>query len=150
MSRNEEWSTRKIFWVWGSLAFAALVIIPLAVWGFQVVTAGAKGRGDQIIQVNNATNRTEQYNHFFDLKATYDTQVIAVQNNKAALAADDPNATDIQSVQDRDADKKNVTGAETICAGTANQYNEDSAKVVTGAQFKSFDLPDNLDPGACK
>lgn len=149
MSKDEFWTPTKIVW-FSILAVFLCIAIPLGVWGLRVAFAGVNGRGNQIIQVNNATNRTEQYNHFFDLKKDYDSQIAAIAINGKALAAIPSGSTDPQSVQDRSADEQNVTGARTVCTNTANTYNEDSLKTTTGAQFKSWNLPDQLDASACQ
>ncbi len=127
-----------------------------AICGLGVATSGVHGRGEQIKQVNSATNRTAWYHHFFDLKTAYDSEVQAVQLAKKQLddfnKATPPGTPDPsgQLAQTRAEDQTNLTGAQQQCVTSANAYNNDTQKTLVGAQFKAAGLPDTLDPNACK
>jgi hypothetical protein len=120
-------------------------------WAVDVATSGAHGRGDQIRHTNNGTNRTQWYNHFYDLKTAYDGEVNAVQVAKESLAQF--NADNGKTGGDttlRIQYETNLSGAKQQCASTAFAYNNDSLKTRVGAQFKDAGLPTNLDQNACK
>jgi len=164
---EDEWAdrpvrtaTKSIFTGWGlvALIIGLCFVIAGVVFGLRVLLAPATGRGEQIIQVNGAQNRTQQYNHFYDLYGTYNSQVTAVQLAKSQLDAfNQANPPEVRAadltgnLQSTYAqDQTNLTGAEQICTLTAQQYNQDSRKTVTGAQFKAWDLPDQVAVNACQ
>lgn len=120
-----------------AIVFAVIAVLGLGVWGFQVLTAPAKGAGDQRIIVNRAENRIERYNHFFDLCAE-------VQSREAALAAlkDSPEPADAQQQTQRAA---NIVALTSTRSQLINQYNADARKEGTGAQFRDSSLPYSLD-----
>lgn len=134
----------------------AVIALVAGVWYFGVATSGIKGAGDQKKQVNSAQNRTDEYNHFFDEKADFDSQVKAAKLARQALAefektykaGQTPDPTGQLAETDAN-DHTDVTGAEQECTDTANAYNNDSEKTLTGAQFKAAGLPETLDPTDC-
>jgi hypothetical protein len=134
-----------------------LIILVAGVWYFGVATSGIKGAGDQKKQVNSARNRTDEYNHFFDEKADFDSQVKAAKLARQALAefektykpGQTPDPTGQLAETDAN-DHTDVTGAEQECTDTANAYNNDSQKTLTGASFKASGLPASLDPNKCE
>jgi hypothetical protein len=143
-------------WVALCVVLAGVIAIACGVWYFGVATSGVHGRGEQTKQVNGATNRTQWYSHFFDLKTAYDGQVEAVKLARQQLATfnhDNPPGTPDpigQIGQTRAQDQTNVTGAQQQCVNSAAAYNNDSLKTLVGAQFKDAGLPDSLDPKNCE
>lgn len=145
--------------MWGCSVVAVIALLAAggwAIWAFGVASSGVHGRGEQVKQVNSATNRTQWYHHFFDLKTAYDSQVQAVQIAKKQLDQfnkdNPPGGADPvgQIAQTRSQDETNLTGAQQQCINSATAYNNDSLKTLVGAQFKSAGLPDSLDVNACK
>ena len=128
-----------------------LWLLVAAFFGLSVATAGLFGRGQQIIQVNSAENRTFQYNHFFDLYGTVKTQTSQYRQALTAYKQYQTNHKGDSSyaVTTEEARLGSVAlGLQALCTENINQYNADAQKVVTGALFKDNNLPERLPDGA--
>lgn len=135
------------------VAIIVLVIVGAAIWGFGVLTSGVVGQGEQIKQINSASNRTFQYQHFFDLDATIRAQSVNVQSAKKDLADFDaqypPSANESYSItQLRGQKQGSLTGLEQLCAANIQSYNND-AQEFTRDQFLSNKLPQSFNVNAC-
>lgn len=110
-------------------------------WGFfQRETAGFRGETRVVEQVSaDAGYRIAAYESFFDLCA-------AVQTKEAELAA----AKSELDLHEQDSWRHgqllaNITAITSARAELINQYNADAAKADTAANFRSSDLPHQLD-----
>jgi hypothetical protein len=118
--------------IWyGILAIVVIGVLGWLVWGLTVATSDIKGRGDQQIQINSATNRTFQYEHFLQLDGTIRTQAQQADAARAALARfekqhPDASQDSISTGQLRAQMEQDATGAEQICRANVNQYNNEA------------------------
>lgn len=129
---------RAALWTVAIVVFMGAVSVVLYLFG--VFASGPKGRLDQRVQQNQVGNRVFQQQHFEDLKAQYDADLGKIPLYKQA-AGNDPTS------------QTNLVGIVSNCLETATTYNQDGMKVLAtdsgGTQFKTADLPENLDPKAC-
>lgn len=115
-------------------ALVLLLALPVGVWGFRVLTADAKGEGDQRIQTRGDANyRIAAYDRFFDLCAS----IQALEDQLGVMRADkslppDQRATNILALTNQ----RNTL---------IRQYNADAAKADTRGHFLSSDLPYSID-----
>jgi hypothetical protein len=125
--------------IYGRIIIAALLISALSLGGYLISVAfsGKKGQLDQKRQRNSNTNRTFQQQHFEDLYADYQASVQKVPIYAAQAKTGDPTS------------QTNLIGLQSHCLDVANQYNQDSAKVLAG-NFKTADLPVTLDATTCQ
>ena len=125
----------------GILAGLGILLLVFAVstgiWGFNVVTASIRGRGEEHITINKGDYRIEQQNHFFSL-------CVSAQNAETAL-----DTQYAQLKQTTDEGQKyilntNISGLQTARATAINQYNADARNHYTKAQFRAWNLPEQL------
>jgi len=124
----------RIFW-YGVLAIVVFGLLGWLVWGMTVATSDIKGRGDQQIQINSATNRTFQYEHFLQLDGTIRTRAQQADAARAAQARFEkvhPDATQdsFTTGQLRAQMEQDAAGAEQICRSTVNTYNNEAQSVL--------------------
>lgn len=125
---------------WIIVAVLFVGIIGAGTWGFRVLTADAKGRGDQVIKTKgNADYRMAAYDHFADLCAS-----VQAAEDKLALAKQQAEA--IKDPEKRQQADVNVFALASQRAELVRQYNADAAKQATIGQFKAADLPARIDP----
>jgi hypothetical protein len=163
MARNSSggfWTVTKV--IVAVIAFVVLgaglgVGISYATAGIGAATAPSLSKLRETQQVYTPENRINQYNLFYNEHASYETDLTAVKTAKTQLREFEKEFTPAQItgdatgnlIQEQNQDQGAVTGAETICASAANQYNADSRKVQTGAQFKGIDLSRAVSVTAC-
>ena len=163
MSRNADggwWTKGKIIF----FSILAVVIIaggsiggPILAAYINAGTSGVISKQQEHSQVNTADNRIQQYDKFYNEYGTYQTDLAAVHNNILTLKAFNKEYTSAQIAadqtgdlqQEQGQDQQNVSGASTICVAAAQAYNQDSRKVLTGAQFKGVDLSQQVNVHTC-
>lgn len=121
------------------LALVALIaVIGIGVWGFKVITAEPKGKGDAVRTREGGTNRIAAQERFEELYA----QVKAADQRIDVMGAAKKAApTDVVAAT-------NYTGAINYCIEVRAQYDAEARK-YTAEQFRTADLPpqiDQLDP----
>jgi hypothetical protein len=154
------WTTGKVV----AASIGGLVVViglsiggPIACDAINAKTAPVTSQLQEKSQVYTAQNRINQYNLFYNEYETYLDDLQAVKSNVAALdmfnreypasvIAADPTGA-LQQEQGEDAQA--VTGAQQICAQSANAFNQDSRKVQTGAIFKGVNLAKQVSVTAC-
>lgn len=120
----------------GILAFIGVVAVVLGLMfmsgSLQKLTANWRG-GVQATEQTQADGdyRIANYDHFFDLCASIQTDEARIQNLEET-------ATD--SVKDQ----TTITAVKNSRAGKINQYNADAAKEATAGQFRDSGLPYEL------
>lgn len=138
-------------WKWGVFALLALILIPLVIWLVSAAFAPTTAKINERRQVNTATNRIFQKNHFFDLWSDVKSQTAQIKIDQQAADAhrsstagqQDPIGA-IASEQARlDAVVQGVKGQ---CMSNLNQYNVDVQK-DTGGQFRQEQSPEHLPTG---
>ena len=118
--------------------FLLVFVLSISIWGFNVVTAPIRGRGEEHITINKGNYRIEQQNHFFSL-------CVSAQNAETA-----PDTQYQQLAQVTDEGQKfiintNISALQTGRATAINQYNADARNEFTKAQFRAWNLPEQLD-----
>jgi len=112
------------------VAFAALALCGIGVWGFKVITSDIKGKGDATRQINSADNRIGIQEHFHTLMADItksDRALDIAAADKAANPGDDFYAT-------------NYSGMVKHCIDVVEQYNADAQK-ITKSKWLDPNLP---------
>lgn len=122
-------------WIIGVLILIGLV--GGVTFGVRWLTAPAKGKLQAREQINSGAFRIAAYNHFFDV-------CIAVQTDETRLAAQKAELKtapkdDVARIQ------ANIAGIISDRAEAINEYNADARKSYTIGQFKSRQLPYQLD-----
>jgi hypothetical protein len=151
---KKPWSLKRHLWTWIPVFLVLVAGIPIAGIAISQATLGVRSSIQERNIVNNPLNRIYEYNHFYDLRATFVSQLAAIRNNKAQLAqyqkmeAGQPDPTG-QIGSTLAQDQSAVSGAESLCASTAQQYTQDAQKIATGGQFKDKNLPFSLDFNQC-
>lgn len=140
-----------IAWVFGVLV---VIVLSIGAWFFKVETSGIKGKGDQQVQVNSATNRSNWYHDFFQIKTGYESALKNITTAKEALAGFDKankGASDPfgQLPAQRQQLVDDLSGARKLCQDDATEYNNKSGETTIGAQFKDSGLPSTLDVDVC-
>lgn len=131
---------------------------PIVVDAINASTAPITSKLNEKTQVYTGTNRIQEYNKFYDEYTDYTTDMVAVADNiitlntfnkthTSANIASDPTG-DLS--QEQAEDQQAVNGAQEICASAAETFNNDSKKVVTGAQFKGVDLSKSVSVSDCQ
>lgn len=128
----------------------ACILLPFVLWAGSVALSDVFGRGEQIKNINDATNRTFVYQHFFDLDATIRTQAYQADAARKALekfekqypvTANEPfNISELRSQKEQ-----TVTALEQQCVANVEKYNND-AQQFTQDKFLSNKLPVSFDP----
>lgn len=124
------------------LVVILLVIGLVGVFGlgwFTDTTADRTGKTQQEQQINgNGSYRIAAYDHFYDLCAQVQTEEQSIRNlqNELKTTTDATRKTVIPA---------SITALENNRASDINQYNADARKSYTLGQFKSSDLPFQLD-----
>ena len=128
----------------------ALFLIALLVFGsmwvfgygaFTDATANRQGETQKKHQVEgNGSYRIAAYDHFFDLCASVQAAEDKIQAQKDEL--DGKPAPDAQRA---DILRANINALSSTRAESIRQYNQDARKSYTLGQFKSSDLPFQLD-----
>lgn len=128
------------FWIVAACVFFLVLWLALAsaVWGLRVATAGIYGQGQARIQIQSASSRIANYEHFFNLCAS-------VQANEGQLDSlnDEISNYEVGS-KDRARVLTNITGVNGARLRAIAQYNQDALKDYTGGQFRDSSLPYQL------
>lgn len=120
------------------VAFAAIALCGIGVWGFKVATSDIKGSGDATRQINSADNRIASQEHFHSLMGEIlktDRNLDQAAKDKAENPGDDFFAT-------------NYSGLVKHCNDVVEQYNADAQK-VSKSKWLDPNLPqiiNNSDP----
>ena len=117
-----------ILWAFVSLSF-----------GMQVATAGLVGRGEARIQIQSASSRIANYNHFFDKCSSIQGHEGAIDALLDELALYERGSNDFSRVA------TNLTGVKAARAQAIAEYNNNAQKDYTSGQFRDSDLPYVLD-----
>lgn len=124
--------------LWTLIVLVALLIIGLGTWGFRVLTADVKGRGDAHIIKSSAKNRIDAQEGF--------------EKRYADIVATDRKLTPLKEAADARPDdltaQQNYEGTVSYCLSVVGDYNAD-ARSYTREAFRAADLPfqiDNEDP----
>jgi hypothetical protein len=164
MARNANggfWTKTKIIWfsILGLVLIVGLSIgIPIAKDAINSTTAPITSKLQEKSQVFTAQNRINQYNKFYDEYGTYQDDLEAVKTNVSALNAFNKSYSPAMISADTTGalqqtfgeDSQAVTGARQICVQAANQFNQDSRKVQTGAIFKGLNLSKTVNIQSCQ
>lgn len=119
---------------------ALLVALFFATGWFSQKTANFRGETDKRNQVEaNGAYRIGAYDHFFDLCQHVQSDEQSITNLLAEKPAD---------AQRRDVIDASVTALRNDRADSITQYNADARKSYTLGQFRSSDLPYQLDLNA--
>jgi hypothetical protein len=130
-----------------AVVIVGLVFASMAIFGFGFLsqkTANFRGETQKKNQVEgNGSYRIAAYDHFFDLCADVQTKESAIDALQQELA----------SKPTPDAQRKIVINASITAnriqrASDINTYNQDARKSYTEGQFRSSDLPYQLDKSA--
>lgn len=138
MFTNEERAEFRSYAFFGVKWYIALLglvaIIGVAVWGFNVATSDAKGRGDALQAKNSGINRVAAQERFEDryqeILAT--DRKIDIAANALAVDPEDPTL------------RTNYTGVVQYCVDIVGKYNADARKYSAEA-FRADDLPAVID-----
>lgn len=122
-------------WVIGLVVLVS--VISGVLWGVGVLGADVKGRGEARKQIKSADFRIAAYDHFYNLCASIQANEISLGAQEDALAG--------ATGDDRERIAANVAGLRATIGGSIAQYNVDARKSYTVGQFKSSDLPYQLD-----
>jgi hypothetical protein len=134
---------------------ALVVVTFVALWGTGVLTSWFKGKGDAYQQKNSSSNWVNAQRGFHDLDNKFETYKTQVEDAKAALAEVqkqyptsngtpyDPGAQQVANA------RTTLTGLTQQCQNVVTQYNTDSQSYMT-QDFKDAQLPEKLDPAACR
>lgn len=102
-------------------------------------TAGWTGKTQQIQQTRgNGSYRIAAYDHFYDLCASVQDQEVTIESQQAELDTK-PSADRAEQIQ------ANLSALRANRGELINHYNADARKNATSGQFKSSDLPYQLD-----
>lgn len=115
----------------GLLTLLLIFGLTIGVWAFRVATADTKGRGDQEIAINSATNRTGAQERFEDLYQ----EVLSADRRIDVMAATNDGGQVAQT---------NLAGAIAYCIDVVADYNAQARK-VSQAEFRAYDLPAQID-----
>ncbi len=148
----ERWTPRRIkAWIW--VLIAAVIILPMLVWGISVATSGVRGSGDIVQQRNDADNRISAQAFFEDTYATIKAQDLKLTEAQADLdefiaTTPQPSSSDLVQVQlytqQLKAKQTTVTGLQQICQDAVGSYNAEARKTIRG-DWRSEDLPYQID-----
>lgn len=128
------------WWFWIALVFVTVLVIGVLSFGVRWLTAEPKGRLQAREQIQSGANRIAAYEHFYNLCA-------AIQAQEAALAAQ-YTSLDGATGDDKERIKANIAGLTAQRARSIAQYNVDARKSYTQGQFRSSDLPYEIDASA--
>lgn len=136
-----------------AIALGVCIGLPLVGWGVSVLVSDIYGRGEQQKEINESTNRTFQYQHFFELDGTIRTQAINVGQARKEVAefnAKYPaSATETFNISEMRSQKEaNLSGLLQLCQQNVQQYNND-AQQFTRNKFLSNKLPVSFSSAAC-
>lgn len=121
------------------LGLALIVGLVVGVWVLRYYTAKPKGIVIAQEQIQSAPSRIANYNHFFDLCASIQTneaQLDALTDERAALGDTAP--------KDSARIGANIAGVQAARLGAISQYNVDARKDYTSGQFRDSNLPYQL------
>lgn len=141
--------------LWVGIAVVVVIGVSLGIYFLVFATANDRGRIQASNQINGATNRIGQYDHFFDEWQAYRAQVASLPtltNQLKAFNASNPPGTNDpfgQIAQQRNEIQTSLTGLEQQCINTATSFNTDSQRNYTETQFKASNLPYTLSVSAC-
>lgn len=133
--------TERGWWWAGGWRIGLVVLIILgisaAAWGISVAVSGPKGRGDQIKQINKASNRTfsqEQFHQLINDIKGYDQQIAVQVEALEAHPTQDEERNRLFAV---------VTGLRNQCISTRQQYDAEARK-ISREKFRDADLPEQI------
>lgn len=131
------------------------VLVLAALWGFGVVTAPWKGKGDAYIQKNSAANWVAAQRTFHQEDNDYTTDLVKIGDAKATLAQfeagakPDPNSIAAFQWQQQDTNlRTDLAGLKLACEQVAANYATDAQSYLTES-FRDAGLPATLDAAAC-
>lgn len=108
--------------------------LSIAVWGFEVATAGIYGRGEAHKQLNSAGFRIQSYNHFFEACS-------GIQGLEGSIDAISAQLNGTTNERDRNIVFASLTGVKAARHQAIADYNADARKNYTEGQFRDNDLP---------
>jgi hypothetical protein len=120
---------------WVVLAFLLIAMLGIASWGFRVLTAETKGKGDARIAVESGTNRLGQQEFFERTYQDIEQQKGVIAQAQRSL---DSGALDPRTAQ------TNLDGAIQRCLSLVGDYNA-QARSQRAEQFRAADLPASID-----
>lgn len=127
------------------IAIAIIVAICLLVaggWAWRYYTAPIKGKVDAEVQIESAPNRIQKYENFYDMYATIQTDVAALNAQKSLL--EDLKTDETASKSELSRVRTNVAALQAQIQRQINEYNADARKEYTDARFFPDDLPRKL------
>lgn len=109
-----------------------IAVLSLVFLGWRYFTAPVKGVVEAQEQIHRGANRIQEYEKFFDLcysaKATQDT----ITQQQALLESGAKHPDQVRTT---------ITGLQARLNQIVNEYNSNSHKSYTSAQFKASELP---------
>jgi len=121
----------------------ALMGLGVVAGSYYLTTISAATAPSRVVRETLKTdNIIGNYEHFFDVRAGYETRVAEITDLKAQLASAETSA-------DRRATQTDLNGSRQMCRSLAQTYNADSEK-INRAGFKASKLPETLDAKACE
>lgn len=121
-----------------------LLVIGALWFGITVLrneTADFRGNSSVINKTRaNGNYRIAQYDHFFDLCASVQDQEVTIKAQERELASPDGTANRRSQI------RQNLSALEANRGEQINHYNADARKSYTAGQFRSSDLPYQIDP----
>lgn len=125
-------------WFWIVMVILIVLAIGALVFGIRWVVAKPAGKLQAREQIQSGSNRIAQYDHFFALCASVKTKEATI----AALQEEYRTAT----VARRQQIGAFITANRAGRADTINTYNADASASYTSGQFRSSNLPYQIDP----
>jgi hypothetical protein len=114
------------------------VLIAAAVFGIRWAIAGPSGKLNAREQIQSGDNRIAQYDKFFALCASVQTDEQAVEASKEQLRETDKHSGQRSVIQ------TNITAQKIARQDAVNTYNQDAAATYTQGQFLASNLPFRL------
>lgn len=127
------------------LGIALGLVIMVGVWFafilFSNATADFRGNASVINKTRaNGAYRIAQYDHFFDLCASVQDQEVTIKAQEQELAFPDGSTNRKEQI------RQNLSALVANRGEQINHYNADARKSYTAGQFRSSDLPYQIDP----
>jgi len=113
---------------------AGVVAIVVAGYAIKYYTADVRGRIDANEEIKSGASRIANYDHFFNLCAS-------IQTNEATIDALLAELKDAVDNDDKGRIQSTLTGVRSARFGAINQYNADASKGYTQGQFRDSQLP---------
>lgn len=135
---EERPGTTSALMIVGAVVFLLLLCWSIVAVGFglRVATAGLVGRGQAHITIQSGSNRIAQYDKFFNTCASIQGLEGSIFELERSYASAPP-ADNFEASQR----VSNLAGLRALRRQAIAQYNADAAKSYTNGQFRSSDLP---------